>query len=81
MEFQLTAIKTKINSQYHQVELKLDNVQDLNQSSELKEEPSIKKKEEQSKHTNAENTRTQDNKLKRVSNIIKSTRFDSGDNI
>lgn len=77
----MTAIKTKINSQYHQVELKLDNVQDLNQSSELKEEPSIKKKEEQSKHTNAENTRTQDNKLKRVSNIIKSTRFDSGDNI
>ena len=77
----MTAIKTKINSQYHQVELKLDNVQDLNQSLELKEEPSIKKKEEQSKHTNAENTRTQDNKLKRVSNIIKSTRFDSGDNI
>lgn len=77
----MTATKTKINSQYHQVELKLDNVQDLNQSLELKEEPGIKKKEEQSKHTNAENKRTQDNKLKRVSNIVKNTRFDSGDNI
>lgn len=58
-ELQLKTTKNKINSQYHQVELRHDNVQDLNQSLELKEAPNIKKKNgktEQSKCTRADNT-------------------------